>query len=140
MSEYKKPVPTIRPWTKGFWEAAKKHELVIQQCKDCGEKQWYPKNECANCRSKNLGWSKVSGKGKIFSYSIIHEGAPFEFRDVTPYVIALVELDEGIIYGGTNIVGYKDLKDVKIGAPVEVTFDDVTKEISLPKFKLIYKR
>jgi uncharacterized OB-fold protein len=133
MSEYKKPLPVIQPWSQGFWDAAKEHRLVVQECKDCGVKIFYPRKVCPECWSADLGWYQTSGKGNVFSYTITIMGVEEKFADDLPYVLAWVDLEEGIRML-TNIVGC-DPEEVNIGMDVEVVFEDVTPEISIPKFR-----
>ncbi len=83
--------------------------------------------------SENLEWVKASGKAKVWTYAIHHMGPTKAYKGEPPYVVALVELDEGVKMM-TNIVDC-DPHDVKVGMEVEVVFDDVTDEVTLPKFK-----
>ncbi len=133
MSDYKKPLPRPNAVSKPFWEAAKQHELQIQRCNSCGAYVFYPREACAECLSSDLSWVKVSGKGTVYSYTIAHIPTHPAFAEDVPYVIAIIELDEGP-YITTNIVGCK-LEAVKIDMPVEVIFEDVTPEITLIKFR-----
>lgn len=131
--EYKKPLPEPKPWTKEFWQAAKRHELLIQQCQNCKKNIFFPKVCCPNCLSTDLDWIKASGRGKVYSFSVLYANPPLAFKDDLPYVVAIVELEEGVrMY--SNIVGCA-AEEVECDMPVEVTFDDVTEEFSLPKFK-----
>ena len=138
MSEYKKPLPVVQPWSKPFWEAAKRHRLMIQRCNDCGLKIFYPRKYCPDCWSANLDWFEASGRGKVFSYSITMAGVEERFAEDLPFVLALVDLEEGIRMM-TNIVECKP-DEVSIGMDVKVTFSDVTDEFSLPMFKLNPKK
>ncbi|MGD0917823.1 MAG: Zn-ribbon domain-containing OB-fold protein [Thermodesulfobacteriota bacterium] len=138
MSEYKKPLPVVQPWSKPFWEAAKRHRLMIQRCNDCGLKIFYPRKYCPDCWSANLDWFEASGRGKVFSYSITMAGVEERFAEDLPFVLALVDLEEGIRMM-TNIVECKP-DEVSIGMDVKVTFRDVTDEFSLPMFKLNPKK
>jgi uncharacterized OB-fold protein len=138
MTEYKKPLPVVQPWSKPFWEAAKRHRLMIQTCNDCGLKIFYPRKYCPDCWSANLGWFEASGRGKVFSYSITMAGVEERFAEDLPFVLALVDLEEGIRMM-TNIVECKP-DEVSIGMDVKVTFRDVTDEFSLPMFKLNPKK
>jgi uncharacterized OB-fold protein len=133
MKEYKKPMPRPTPWSKPFWDGCKRHELVIQKCKDCQEHIFYPKLFCPHCLSPNLEWTKASGKGKIYSYTIVYSYAPTEFAEDTPYVVAVIDLQEGVRMM-SNVVECPP-EEVKCDMKVEVVFDDVTNEITLPKFK-----
>ena len=133
MSEYKKPLPVVQPWSKPFWEGAKQHKLMIQICNDCGLKIFYPRKYCPDCWSANLAWFEASGRGKVFSYSITMAGVEERFGEDLPYVLALVDLEEGIRMM-TNIVDCKP-EEVIIGIDVEVAFKDVTDEFTLPMFR-----
>ncbi len=126
-------IPRFTVWGKPFWEAAKKRELVVQECVDCGKKNYPPTPHCPSCLSLNLKWVRVSGKGKIYSYSIVYEYPPPGFK--TPYIIALIDLEEGVRML-SNIVDCKP-EDVKIGMEVEVVFEDITENFTLPKFRPI---
>ena len=94
MDTPKKPVPVINPWAKPFWEAARKEQLVYQRCKDCGTNVFYPRIACINCFSDNLDWIRASGKGTIYSYTVVESNCPSAFIDDLPFVIAIVKLEE----------------------------------------------
>ncbi len=132
MADYRKPLPQPTPETKPFWDGAKKHELWVQRCKDCRKSYFYPRPFCPRCFSWNVEWSKTSGKGKLYSFVINHRPPP-NFQG--PYVIAVVELDEGARMM-TNLVGVDPSPDkIRCDMPVEVVFEDVTETITLPKFR-----
>jgi uncharacterized OB-fold protein len=133
MAEYKKPLPQPTAASKPFWEAAKRHELQIQSCDSCGAHIFYPREVCPECLSSHLKWIKVSGKGTVYSYTIAQAPTHHAFAEDVPYVIAIVELAEGP-HVTTNITGCKP-EEVRIGMPVVATFDDVTQEITLVKFR-----
>lgn len=135
MKEYNKPLPQPTPWSKPFWEGCKRHEFLIQKCKDCGKYIFYPKLFCSYCLSPNLEWVKASGKGKVYTYSIVHSYPPTEFAGDVPYIVGVIVLEEGVRLM-SNIVEVSP-EDVKCDMEVEVVFDDVTEEITLPKFKPI---
>ncbi len=131
MAEYKKPLPIPDEDTKEFWEGCKRHELLLQKCDDCGAFRFPPRILCDKCMSMNFKWVKASGKGKVYTFSIIYQ--PFGPGWEVPYTVALIELEEGVKMM-SNVVECKP-EDVKIGMEVEVCFDDVTDKITLPKFK-----
>ena len=137
MKEYKKPLPEIQPWSRAFWEGTRKHKLLVQECNDCGVKIFYPRKNCPECWSSNLGWCEASGKGHVFSHTTTMTGVEDKFADDLPYVLAIVDLEEGVRMM-TNIVDC-DPEEVSIGMEVEVVFDEVTPEITLPKWKLVKK-
>jgi uncharacterized OB-fold protein len=133
MAEYKKPLPRPTAASMPFWQAAKRHELQIQRCGSCGAHIFYPREVCPECLSSDLKWRQVSGKGTVYSYTIAQQATHPTFADEVPYVIAIVELDEGP-HITTNIVGCQP-SAMKVGMPVVATFEDVTPEISLVKFR-----
>ena len=133
MAEYQKPVPNINLESLPFWEGAKRHELLIQRCRSCGHFRFYPRSICPNCLSYETEWVRVSGHGQIYSFTISYRYPSPGFKADVPYNIAIIELDEGIRLM-SNIVGCNN-KELKIGMPVEVVFEDATPEISIPKFK-----
>lgn len=134
MSEYKKPLPDFRPETKPYWDAAKNHELKLPISNTDGKFFFYPRALSPyDDMTHDIGWAKASGKGKVWTFSIHNMGPTPAYKGDPPYVVALVELEEGVKMM-TNIVDC-DPKDVTIGMEVEVVFDDVTPEVTLPKFK-----
>jgi len=133
MSEYKKPIPVVQPWSEQFWKAAKQHKLVIQECQECNVKIFYPRKYCPECWSSDLGWSEASGKAKVYSFSIMMDQVEPKFKDDLPYVLALVDLEEGIRMM-TRIVDCKP-EEVETDMDVEVVFEDITDEFSLPYFR-----
>lgn len=139
MSKYEKPLPVIREENREFWEGCKRHELLFQKCKGCGTYRFPPRPLCHRCQSSDTEWVKSSGKGMIHSYTILShaKNSPLHpaFANEAPYAVILVELaDEKGFFFVSNIINCKP-EDVRIGMPVEVVFDDVTNEITLPKFR-----
>lgn len=134
-TEYKKPLP--RPMhpelTKPFWEAAKRHELVMPRCKTCDHFFFYPREECPRCLSTNLEWAKVSGRGRLYSYTVVRQPANPAFNDDVPYVYAVVQLEEGPRM--VSAVVDCPLEELRVDMPLVAVFDDVTPEWTLVKFK-----
>ena len=133
MGEYVKPVPRPDALTREFWDAARKHRLMIQHCRECGLHQFLPQSCCRGCLSEQIEWVETRGKGRIYSYTIIHRPPTRKFQEDVPYTVALVELDEGVRMM-SNIVGI-DPEGVRVGMAVEVVFEEISPEISLPKFR-----
>ena len=133
MNSYDKPLPNPNTISRPFWEAAKRHELVLQRCKDCGDYIFYPREVCSHCLSSNLEWTKACGKGKVNSYTVVRTAAHPGFKDDVPYVLAIIELAEGPRLT-SNVIGC-NVEDVKIDMPVSAVFDDVSPDVSLVKFK-----
>jgi uncharacterized OB-fold protein len=132
-SAYVKPLPRVDEESKGYWEACRRHELVLQRCGDCGTLRHYPRALCPSCLSERIEWLRATGSGTVYTFTITHQNQAPGFRDALPYVLAYVELDEGVRLL-TNIVDCAP-DAVRIGMPVEVVFEDATPEIALPKFK-----
>jgi uncharacterized OB-fold protein len=130
MSEYTKPLPKPTPTSQPFWDAARRHQLSLQRCAACGKFIYYPRERCPHCFSDRLEWKGVSGRGKVYSYTVVRRASSRAFAE--PYVLAIVELDEGPRMT-SNIVAAPE--SVKVGMPVAVYFDDVTPERTLVKFK-----
>ena len=133
MAEYKKPLPVLTPLSETFYKAAREHRLMLQRCQDCGKYVFYPRKYCPHCLSDKLDWVQSSGKGKVYSYSVCLSNVPAEFTEDVPYVVAIVELEEGE-WMLTNIIGCKP-EDVRCEMPVEVVFEDVADNIALLKFR-----
>ena len=132
-SGYKKPLPGITPDNKAFWDYMKQHEFRVQKCKDCGELFYPPSAVCYNDLSPNFEWVKLSGKGKVYSYVIVRRAGMPAFAEEIPYIVAIIETEEGIRYS-SNIIDC-DIEDVYVDMPVEIVFEDVTPDFTLPKFK-----
>jgi uncharacterized protein len=132
---YSKPVPRpLNPeWTKPFWEAARRHELVMPRCKTCDQLFFYPRSECPRCLSNDIEWMKVSGRGHLHTYTVVYQPANAAFRDDTPYIYAVVQLNEGPRMV-SNVVQC-EIEAVRVDMPLEAVFDDVTPEWTLVKFK-----
>ena len=133
MSDYTKPLPYPNEVSQPFWDAAKRHELQIQHCNSCGTHIFYPREACSQCLSPDLIWIPVSGKGTLYSYTIAQAPTHPAFAEDVPYVIAIVELEEGPRIT-TNLVGCLP-DEVTIGMPVMASFEEVTPEVTLVKFR-----
>ena len=127
--------PLPRPYqdTEQYWAAAREHRFVLQRCTACGEYQFYPRGVCSHCLSSDLEWNEASGKATVYSCSVNYRAPHPGFADNLPFVLAIVELEEGPRMM-TNIVDC-DPESVTIGMDVTVTFDDITEEVTLPKFR-----
>ena len=130
---YRKPLPHIDEESRPWWEAAQRHELYVQKCRDCGDLRFHPRALCTSCMSSRTEWVRCKGTGKIYTFTVTNQNQAGGFRDSLPYVMAWVEVDEGLKML-TNIVDCPP-EQVKIGMPVEAVFDDVTPEVTLVKFR-----
>jgi len=132
MAEYTGPIPLPTPETRPFWDAAKRHELSLPRCRACNALHYFPRGVCPGCLSTDLGWERLSGKGTLHTFTVVHRGQK-GFPVPAPYVLAVVELAEGPRMM-TTLVDV-DPAAVKIGMPVEVHFRDVSDAIALPLFR-----
>ena len=130
---YRKPLPHIDEESRPWWEAAQRHDLYIQKCRDCGDLRFHPRALCTSCMSARTEWVRCKGTGKIYTFTVTNQNQAGGFRDSLPYIMAWVEVDEGLKML-TNIVDCPP-EQVKIGMPVEAVFDDVTPEVTLVKFR-----
>ncbi|MFH1490761.1 MAG: Zn-ribbon domain-containing OB-fold protein [Pseudomonadota bacterium] len=132
---YKKPLPQPNADTEPFWDGCCEHVLRFQKCKGCGHIRWPASFLCPACHSRETAWIAAEGRGKIYSYVVYHRAYHPGFEGEVPYVVALVELEEGprMI---TNIIGCRP-EEVRCGMPVEVAWEDIEGGISLPKFRIL---
>ena len=133
MTQYAKPLPDITALTQPFWDGTKAHQLRIQRCDDCGTFRFIPREVCPQCASVNATWTPVSGKGTLYTYSIVYRAPNPAFQADVPYVVAQVLLAEGPRIM-SHLVGCP-LDQVRVGMPVEVFFEDVTPQVTLYKFR-----
>jgi uncharacterized OB-fold protein len=127
-----KPVPRPSPETIPFWEAARAHRLLLPLCNHCGRFWFPPTQRCAHCLSADFVWRQARGTGHIYSFVVYHRVYHPGFEGAVPYVVAIVELDEGprLI---TNIVGMSP-DEVRCDMRVEVVFDESESGVAIPKF------
>ena len=134
METYDRPLPRIDALTEGFWEHARAGRLAVQVCDDCADAHFPAGPVCPACLSERQSWQPTSGRGTLESWVTFHRAYWDGFRSGLPYDVCLVRLEEGPLLV-SNLVGGKE--GAKLGAPVHVVFEDVTHEITLPKFRLV---
>ena len=133
MDTIAKPLPRLDPLTRPFWEHAQAGRLAVQVCDACGDKHFPPSPICPNCNSDAQSWQPVSGGGTLESWVTFHRAYWPGFAPDLPYDVCLVRLAEGPLILG-NIDG--DTASARLGAAVEVWFDPVSDEVTLPKWRL----
>ncbi len=129
---YEKPLPVMDPESQPYWNAMREQRLMLKRCRACGRHHHYPRELCPHCGSNEVEWTQAKGTGSVYSYTVARRPAGPAFKVDTPYVVAIIELDEGARMM-SNLVGI-DPDQVRIGARVAVQFDAVTPEVTLPKF------
>jgi uncharacterized OB-fold protein len=132
-SSYKLPLPRIGGMSADFYRFCHQHELRFQRCAECGTWRHIPRDMCAKCGSFKWEWERSSGRGKLFSWTTAMQPMMPQFVGQVPYSPVIVELQEGVRMV-TWLIGVRP-DELKLGMPVEVAFDDVTPDVSLPKFQ-----
>ena len=129
------PVPDLE--SAEYWKATREGKLLIKECRSCGRAYFYPRNHCPNCWSTDTAWREASGRGTVYTFTVVYQNDLPPFRDRVPYVVAIVELEEGVRMT-SNIEGVAP-EDVRCGMAVQVGFreeqraeDDV---VSIPVFR-----
>jgi uncharacterized OB-fold protein len=127
------PAPLANATTLPFWQAAAEHRLVVQRCTAGGHTRHPPAPVCPECRSVDAEWKQLSGRGEVYTYTIVHR--PIAAGQPLPTVIAVIALeDAGGVRMISNLVGV-DPGEVAIGMPVELVWEDMTAELSIPRFR-----
>ena len=127
-----RPLPVITPETRHYWEGTRAGELRLQKCAECNHVYFPPRPFCPKCASRDVSVVRASGRATLYSYVIHHRAAP---GFTPPYSIAVVELEEGPRMM-TNIVEVEQTPQaLQLDMPLEVTFQRMSEEISLPMFR-----
>ncbi len=125
--------PIIDEDSAPYWEAARRHEFVLPRCTACGAWRFPPQALCPHCLSDQFTWEQASGKGTIYTFSVVSLALIPDWADDLPYPVALIELDEGIKFFSSIVGAAPD--SLRIGQPVAVVFEAFTEAITLPKFR-----
>ena len=132
MSEAAKPVPSPTDANRAFWSGCAEGRLKLRRCTQCA-KHHAPTRVACDCGSIALDWVNASGRGHVFSFNVVHRAPDPAFRADIPYVIAIIELEEGARLM-SNLVGAPAEK-VRAGLPVRAVFEAMTEGIGVPKFE-----
>ncbi len=135
-SKVTRPIPVPNEYTKPFWDAAKQHTLALQRCQSCGHFQHPPYATCVNCMGIDLKFEPVTGGGTIYAYTIMYHTGDQRFSAAVPYASIIVELDAApgaLLAGNLLDVPYTE---AKVGCRVDVTFQKLNDDFTLPQFKL----
>ncbi|XKH61875.1 Zn-ribbon domain-containing OB-fold protein (plasmid) [Halomonas sediminis] len=131
-TQFNKPAPSPSPSSQHFWSEAREHRLVLQVCLHCGETVFYPRQRCPACWRDALTWREASGKGTVVTYTIIHKPSHPAFSAEAPYVVALIDLDEGARML-SNVI-HCPVEEVQVGQRVVVSWEEQG-QYTLPKFR-----
>ncbi len=126
------PVPPADADGAPYWQGARDGKLLLQRCVGCGTVRFYPRHLCPACWSPDHAWIEAAGQGRVHSFTIIHRPPSPEFADRVPYVVALVDLEEGPRMMA-NVIG-ADALGVAIDDPVTVVFEERADGFMLPQF------
>jgi uncharacterized OB-fold protein len=133
MPELSKPIPAVTPQLAPFFEGTRRGVLMVQKCDSCGTLRFPPHELCSHCLSSKASWTPVSGRGEVFSFNVMHQVYHPGFAAEVPYAVVIVQLEEGVRMI-SNLVGVKP-HEIKCGMPVEVVFEKLSEEVTLPKFR-----
>jgi uncharacterized OB-fold protein len=128
------PLPVPGYDNREFWDGCRHHELRIQRCSSCRRVRFPPRPACAACAALRFEWIPASGRGRVYTWTVVHAPTLPAFADRVPYAAGLIELDEKVFMVG-QIRGV-DPHAVAAGMRVRVEFDDLTEEISLPHWRV----
>jgi uncharacterized OB-fold protein len=128
-----KPLPIPDADTAAFWKGLARGELLLQHCLDCEAVHYYQQGLCRACGSERLEHRCASGRGRVYSYSVVYRAPGPAFKDDTPYAVLLVELEEGPRMISSLVGG--DPERVAIDMPVELVCEKINDEITLPRFR-----
>jgi hypothetical protein len=132
-TEYRKPLPVPSDISRPFWDGLRAGVLCIQRCRDCGRHVFYPRSLCPYCLSEALDWVTASGRGKLYSYTIVRRAMHPAFQQDVPYVYAIVELEEGPRVTA-NVLNCP-LEALRVDMALKAFYDSVTPEVTLLKFE-----
>ena len=139
MADPERPKPALDPLSRPFWEAAAQGALAIQRCEECGHYQHPPRPLCEQCASSEHGFATVSGRGRVYSYTVNHQRNVAGFEDAVPYVNLIVELEEQPRLFVLGDLPAGEAEWVAIDVPVEVMFAPLEnaegERIALPQFR-----
>lgn len=126
-------VPKADLLSRPYWDGVREGELRIQKCQSCG-KAWHPPlHRCPQCHSQDVTWVATSGRGTLYSYTVVHHPAHVAVADRVPYVVALVTLAEGPRVVSNLLHCARD--SIRIGMPLQLTFQEIAPGVRLPQFE-----
>jgi uncharacterized OB-fold protein len=128
-----KPLPELEGHAGDFYGFCKQRDLRFQRCTECRAWRHVPREMCAECGSFAWEWEPSSGRGRVFTWTVVGRALHPAFQQDTPYAPTVVEMDEGVRLL-SQVVDCPS-GELEIGMPVEVVFDDVTDDVTLPKFR-----
>lgn len=133
MDPYSKPLPVPDSDSRAFWESCRTHAMALQQCVSCRRFRYPPRPLCPHCHDGAAQWHPITGRGRVYVTLIMCRSYGPAWEQDVPYNISLIELEEGVRMW-SNVIGGSP-EDVKIGDQVVISYEDVTEDVTLPKFR-----
>lgn len=134
--ELERPLPQpMTPEAQPYWDGLKEHKLMLPTCDDCGKSFFYPRIACPHCHSRHISWRQASGKGRLYAFEIAYRSLNPAFKIKPPYILAMIELEEGPRMMSNLINIEPNPQVVKCDTPVEVVFEKLTDEVTIPLFQ-----
>lgn len=131
---YTKFLPAgIPSWQQPFWDSLRAHRARVQRCSVCGTYRYHPKELCPRCQSRSAEWAPISGKGAVYTYTVIRRAPTPAYEADLPYAIVHVTMEEGFRMAAT--IRGLDPEAVRIGLPVRLAYEDVTFDWTLFVFE-----
>ena len=134
MTPKARPLPVISTAEKPYWEYLRRHEFRLQRCADCAAMRFPVGPRCPECGCAEFRWDRATGKGTVFSWVVFHKSYFPAFDNAVPYNVVMVRLEEGPMFIA-NITGSPN-SEIRKGVRVEMIFDDVTPDVTIPRFRL----
>jgi uncharacterized OB-fold protein len=130
-----KPIPVADELSQAFWDAARERRLVAQRCAECGYYNHPPRPTCDRCSSQSLQFAPLSGRGTIYTYTVMHQPNVAGFEEEIPYVNIVVQLDEQPMLFMVSNLPRAELDKIRIGGRVEVWFEERGPDLVIPQFR-----
>jgi uncharacterized OB-fold protein len=127
-----KPLPEPTPDSKPYWDGLNEGRLLLQQCGACRKIRHYPRPVCDRCYSMEVAWVEASGRGRVHSWTVAYHPFHAGFKDDLPYIVALVDLDEGVRMNAQMRGVAAD--EMRMGMSVQVRFERMNEGRTLPAF------
>jgi uncharacterized OB-fold protein len=128
-----RPLPQpITPEARPYWDGLKEKKLMLPRCGDCGHTFFYPRVVCPRCHSRTITWVQASGRGRLHSFGIGYQSFNKAFKMPAPYILAMIELEEGPRMMSNLVNVEPDPKVVKCDMPVQVVFHKLTDDATVP--------
>lgn len=136
MESPSRPLPQpITPESKPYWDGLKEHKLMLPKCEECGKPFFYPRILCPHCHSRRITWIQASGRGRLYSFEIAYQSLNPAFKIKPPYILAMIELEEGPRLMSNLVNIDPDPKLVTCDMPVEIVYERLTDDVTISLFQ-----